>query len=156
MLSSTAKAGSKALKLQKAVKWKRGHQVVIAPTDYRWQEAEVGTIAKVKDKGKRIILKEPLTHSHFAGKYKGVKMYGEVGLLTRHIKIQGNNAVDDPDGFGCHTMIRKGTLSSLDTPFPSPLSLSFFPFFLPFPSPLSSSLSFSPFFFPFLLPFPSF
>jgi len=53
-------------------------------------------------------LKEPLTHSHFAGKYKGVKMYGEVGLLTRHIKIQGNNAVDDPDGFGCHTMIRKG------------------------------------------------
>src|SRR5690606_29188484 len=86
--------------------WEVGDEVVLASTDFDPRQAETRYIAAIR--GDRITLDEPLEYMHFGEVTFGVDQRGEVGLLTRNIKIQAS-----PDAaesyFGGHIMAMPGS-----------------------------------------------
>src|SRR5690606_19248453 len=71
-----------------------------ASTDYDPRQAEVRTITAIR--GNRITLDEPLEYMHFGKITFDVDERGEVGLLTRNIKIQASDDAEEPI-FGGHS-----------------------------------------------------
>ena len=102
---STAKAGSATIEVLNAAGWRKGDVIVLASTDYDPRQAEERTIAAVS--GNALTLDKPLEYMHFGKITYGVDERGEVGLLTRNIKIQ---ASDDAEKtyFGGHIMAMAG------------------------------------------------
>ncbi len=100
-LSKTAEAGSNSIEVLSAAQWKVGDEIVLASTDYDARQAERRTIAAIS--GNKITLDNPLAFMHFGAITFDVDERGEVGLLTRNIKIQAS-----PDAaqtfFGGHIM----------------------------------------------------
>src|SRR5439155_25619794 len=78
----------------------------LASTDYNPRQAEERTITAVN--GNKLALDKPLQYMHFGEVTYGVDERGEVGLLTRNIKIQAS-----PDAektyFGGHIMAMAGS-----------------------------------------------
>ncbi len=70
-----------------AAQWKVGDEIVLASTDYDARQAERRTIAAIS--GNKITLDKKLEFMHFGAITFDVDERGEVGLLTRNIKIQG-------------------------------------------------------------------
>ncbi len=100
-LAETAEAGSNTIKVLNADQWQVGDQIVLASTDYNPRQAESRIITAVN--GNTIILDEPLEYMHFGEITFGVDERGEVGLLTRNIKIQSSE--DSLESyFGGHIM----------------------------------------------------
>src|SRR5262245_55752622 len=87
-LSKTAEAGSTSIEVLNAAQWQVGDEIVLASTDFDPRQAERRTIAAIK--GKTIQLDKPLTYMHFGKITFDVDERGEVGLLTRNIKIQAS------------------------------------------------------------------
>src|SRR5690606_3192056 len=85
-LAKTAEAGSTTIEVLDASGWRVGDEIVLASTDYNPRQAEVRTIAAVS--GDEITLDRPLEYMHFREITFDVDERGEVGLLTRNIKIQ--------------------------------------------------------------------
>ncbi|EGC32284.1 hypothetical protein DICPUDRAFT_98926 [Dictyostelium purpureum] len=99
--------------------WPVGSELVFASTDFDMYQTETNYIEPCKEcKKNQIKLKNPLKYSHWGNITKGIDERGEVGLLTRNIKIQGSlgtSCVNSPlvceffkfDTFGAHIMIQK-------------------------------------------------
>jgi hypothetical protein len=100
-LSATAEAGATRIEVLDASQWQAGDQIVLASTDFDPRQAEVRTIAAVS--GNTITLTEPLEYMHFGKITFDVDERGEVGLLTRNIKIQSSEDSLESH-FGGHIM----------------------------------------------------
>ena len=100
-LASTAKAGSTSIQVLNAAGWRVGDEIVLASTDYDPRQAERRTISAIS--GNKITLDKKLDYMHFGKITFGVDERGEVGLLTRNIKIQAS-ADAEKTYFGGHIM----------------------------------------------------
>ena len=100
-LAATAAAGSTRIEVLDASGWRAGDQIVLASTDFNPRQAEQRTITAVN--GNALTLDRALEYMHFGQITFGVDERGEVGLLTRNIRIQ---ASDDAETsyFGGHIM----------------------------------------------------
>src|SRR5687767_15060518 len=87
-LSNTAKAGSTSIEVLDASGWRVGDEIVLASTDFDPRQAERRTIAAIS--GNKITLDGKLDYMHFGEITFGVDERGEVGLLTRNVKIQAS------------------------------------------------------------------
>jgi cell migration-inducing and hyaluronan-binding protein len=105
-LSRTAKAGAGKIDVLNASGWRKGDEIVLASTDYDPAQAERRTVAGIS--GNSITLDKPLKYMHFGEITFGVDERGEVGMLTRNIRIQ---ASDDAEKtyFGGHIMAMAGS-----------------------------------------------
>ena len=120
MLDATAEAGSTTLELESAPDWRVGDQIVITTTSESRDENEVRTVKAIN--GSSVTLDAPLEYRHFGERMSfdngksgaealswDVDTRGEVALLSRNIKIQGDDASPNPnfqnEGFGAHLMV---------------------------------------------------
>jgi cell migration-inducing and hyaluronan-binding protein len=87
-LASTAAAGSTSIQVLNAAGWRVGDEIVLASTDFDPRQAERRTISAIS--GNNITLDKPLAYMHFGKITFDVDERGEVGLLTRNIKIQAS------------------------------------------------------------------
>ena len=100
-LSTTANAGATSIQVLDATGWRVGDEIVLASTDYDPRQAERRTIAAIS--GNTITLDKKLDYMHFGKITFDVDERGEVGLLTRNIKIQAS-ADAEQTFFGGHIM----------------------------------------------------
>src|SRR5215203_3188316 len=100
-LSATANAGATSIQVLDAKGWKVGDEIVLASTDFDPRQAERRTIAAIR--GNTITLDKKLDYMHFGKITFDVDERGEVGLLTRNIKIQAS-ADAEQSFFGGHVM----------------------------------------------------
>ncbi|MEO8464999.1 MAG: G8 domain-containing protein [Gammaproteobacteria bacterium] len=87
-LSSTAKAGSTSIEVLNGAGWRVGDEIVLASTDYDPRQAERRIISAIR--GNKITLDKKLDYMHFGKITFDVDERGEVGLLTRNIKVQAS------------------------------------------------------------------
>src|SRR5687767_8472718 len=87
-LGNTAKAGSTSIEVLDAAGWRVGDEIVLASTDFDPRQAERRTISAIS--GNKITLDKKLEYMHFGKITFDVDERGEVGLLTRNIKIQAS------------------------------------------------------------------
>jgi hypothetical protein len=100
-LSKTAEAGSNSIEVLNAAGWRVGDEIVLASTDFDPRQAERRTIAAVR--GNVITLDKKLDYMHFGKITFDVDERGEVGLLTRNIRIEAS-ADAEQSFFGGHVM----------------------------------------------------
>jgi cell migration-inducing and hyaluronan-binding protein len=100
-LAATANAGATSIQVLDAKGWKVGDEIILASTDYDPRQAERRTIAAMR--GNTITLDKKLDYMHFGKVTFGVDERGEVGLLTRNIKIQASEDAEQ-SYFGGHIM----------------------------------------------------
>ena len=87
-LAATAEKGSSSIEVLDASQWQAGDEIVLASTDYNPRQAERRTITAVSRNS--LTLNEPLQYMHFGQITFEVDERGEVGLLTRNIKVQAS------------------------------------------------------------------
>ena len=87
-LAQTAAAGSTSIQVLDASGWRAGDEIVLASTDFDPRQAERRTISAIK--GNTITLDRRLDYMHFGRITFDVDQRGEVGLLTRNIKLQAS------------------------------------------------------------------
>src|SRR5215207_3528757 len=100
-LSRTAEAGSSSIEVLSAAGWRVGDEIVLASTDFDPRQAERRTIAAIR--ANTITLDRKLDYMHFGKITFDVDQRGEVGLLTRNIKIQAS-ADAEQSFLGGHVM----------------------------------------------------
>jgi hypothetical protein len=100
-LARTAEAGTATIEVLDASQWMAGDEIVLASTDYDPRQAERRTIAAIS--GNNITLNAPLDYMHFGRITFEVDERGEVGLLTRNIKVQASEDAAE-SFFGGHIM----------------------------------------------------
>src|SRR5690606_9129471 len=100
-LSGTAEKGATRIQVLDASGWRVGDEIVLASTDYNPRQAEVRTITAIQ--GNNLTLDKPLDYMHFGKITFGVDERGEVGLLSRNIKIQASEDAEETF-FGGHIM----------------------------------------------------
>ena len=105
-LAETAEAGSNRIDVLDASGWRVGDEIVLASTDFNPRQAERRYITRIRRN--RITLDEPLEYMHFGEITYDVDERGEVGLLTRNIKLQGSASAEDTY-FGGHMMAMDGS-----------------------------------------------
>jgi len=105
-LSKTAQAGSTQIEVLNANQWRKGDEIVLASTDFDPRQAEKRTITAID--GNALTLDRPLEFMHFGEITFGVDQRGEVGLLTRNIKIQASEDAEQTY-FGGHIMAMAGS-----------------------------------------------
>src|SRR5580692_10386577 len=105
-LAKTAEAGSTSIEVLSAADWKAGEEIVLASTDFDPRQAERRTIAAIS--GNKITLDKKLDYMHFGKISFDVDERGEVGLLTRNIKLQAS-ADAEQSFYGGHVMAMVGS-----------------------------------------------
>ena len=100
-LVATAEKGNSTIEVLNADQWKVGDEIVLASTDFDPRQAETRRIAAIR--GNTITLDQPLEYMHFGEITFGVDERGEVGLLTRNIKVQASEDAKE-SYFGGHIM----------------------------------------------------
>ncbi|MCL6251551.1 G8 domain-containing protein [Altererythrobacter sp. KTW20L] len=105
-LAATAEAGATRIEVLDASGWRVGDEIVLASTDFDPRQAEKRTITAVS--GNAITLDRPLEYMHFGEITFEVDQRGEVGLLTRNIRIQASEDADETY-FGGHIMAMPGS-----------------------------------------------
>ncbi|KAA0710211.1 Fibrocystin-L Polycystic kidney and hepatic disease 1-like protein 1 [Triplophysa tibetana] len=94
-LARTVQAGNNTLSLEEAVDWKVGDKILLSTTSYDPWQTEICTISAISDYGRTLILNQPVTYTHIGQRYsvpgssKSYQLGGNVGLLSRNIKIIG-------------------------------------------------------------------
>ncbi|XP_073714529.1 fibrocystin-L [Misgurnus anguillicaudatus] len=94
-LANTVQAGNNTLSLEETVDWKVGDQILLSTTSYDPWQTEIRTISTVSDDGRTLILDWPVSYTHIGqrhnvpGSSRSYQLAGNVGLLTRNIKIIG-------------------------------------------------------------------
>jgi cell migration-inducing and hyaluronan-binding protein len=101
-LSKTAEAGSNSIEVLNAAGWRVGDEIVLASTDFDPRQAERRTISAIR--GNVITLDRKLDYMHFGKITFDVDERGEVGMLTRNIRIQASADAEQPPYFGGHVM----------------------------------------------------
>jgi G8 domain len=105
-LARTAEAGSNSIEVLNAAGWRVGDEIVLASTDFDPRQAERRTISAVR--GNTITLDKKLDYMHFGKITFDVDERGEVGLLTRNIRLQAS--ADAEQSFkGGHVMAMSGS-----------------------------------------------
>jgi cell migration-inducing and hyaluronan-binding protein len=105
-LAETAEAGATEIEVLDASGWEVGDQIVLASTDFNPRQAETRFITAIS--GDEITLNRPLEYMHFGEITFGVDERGEVGLLTRNIKV--NASADAEESYkGGHIMAMPGS-----------------------------------------------
>jgi len=110
-LSSTANAGATSIQVVNAAGWRVGDEIVLASTDFDPRQAERRNIAAISSNtsgGNTIRLDRKLDYMHFGKITFGVDERGEVGLLTRNIKLQAS-ADAEQSFYGGHVMAMAGS-----------------------------------------------
>lgn len=108
-LGATAPAGSTQLQMERAVDWRPGDRIVLSSTDLSPDQAEEVLVYSVS--GNMVTLQSGLRFSHwgvtetFAG--KPLDERAEVGLLTRNVVVQGDEA-SLTSQFGGHLIVSRG------------------------------------------------
>ena len=108
-LAATAPRGTKVLELVDPVTWVAGDEVVISSTSFELHETEKRTIASIA--GNKITLTKKLLFDHLSTEAtlpdgQTFKLQGEVGLLTRNVKIVGNDYEEIIDEqFGARVLV---------------------------------------------------
>src|ERR1700722_20288052 len=110
-LSSTANAGATSIQVLNAAGWRVGDEIVLASTDYDPRQAERRNIAAIS--GNTITLDKKLDYMHFGKITFDVDERGEVGLLTRNIKLQAS-ADAEQSFYGGHVMAMAGSKMFVD------------------------------------------
>src|SRR6187399_790394 len=110
-LDGTARAGSTSIKVLDASEWRTGDEIVLASTDYNPRQAERRTVTAVN--GNTISFAQPLEYMHFGEITFGVDERGEVGMLTRNIKVQASDDASE-SYFGGHIMAMAGSTVHAD------------------------------------------
>src|SRR5690242_3235705 len=105
-LSSTANAGATSIQVLNAAGWRAGDEIVLASTDFDPRQAERRNIAAIR--GNTITLDKKLDYMHFGKITSDVDERGEVGLLTRNIKLQAS-ADAEQSFYGGHVMAMAGS-----------------------------------------------
>jgi cell migration-inducing and hyaluronan-binding protein len=105
-LAETARAGGTRIEVLDASGWRVGDEIVLASTDFNPRQAERRHISRIR--GNVITLDQPLEYMHFGEVTFGVDERGEVGLLTRNIKVQAS-ADAEASYFGGHIMAMAGS-----------------------------------------------
>ena len=105
-LAETAEAGSTRINVLDASEWRVGDEIVLASTDFNPRQAETRHITRIRRN--RITLDEPLEYMHFGEITYGVDERGEVGMLTRNIKVQASADAEE-SYFGGHIMAMAGS-----------------------------------------------
>ncbi len=105
-LAETAEAGSTSIAVLDASGWRVGDEIVLASTDFNPRQAETRRIAGVS--GNTLTLDAPLEYMHFGQVTYDVDERGEVGLLTRNIKVQASPDAEETY-FGGHIMAMDGS-----------------------------------------------
>ena len=100
-LANTANAGSTSIQVLNAAGWRVGDEIVLASTDFDPRQAERRTISAIS--GNTITLDKKLDYMHFGKITFDVDERGEVGMLTRNIKLQAS-ADAEQSFFGGHVM----------------------------------------------------
>ncbi len=100
-LGATAAAGSTVIEVLDASGWSEGDDIVLASTDFNPRQAEKRTIIGID--GNVITLDRQLEYMHFGAITFGVDQRGEVGLLTRNIRVQASEDAGE-SYFGGHIM----------------------------------------------------
>jgi hypothetical protein len=100
-LAKTANAGATSIEVLDASGWRAGDEIVLASTDYDPRQAEKRKVTAIS--GNTITLDKPLEYMHFGKITFDVDQRGEVGLLTRNIKIQASEDASQ-SFFGGHIM----------------------------------------------------
>jgi hypothetical protein len=100
-LARTAEAGSNSIEVLNAAGWRVGDEIVLASTDFNPRQAERRTISAIR--GNTITLDNKLEYMHFGKITFDVDERGEVGLLTRNIKLQAS-ADAEQSFYGGHVM----------------------------------------------------
>ncbi len=116
-LAKNSQAGSNQLTLEMNPEWKVGDRIVIASTDYNFEQAEERTITAIN--GAVIELDTPLDYLHWgelqkiAG--KTIDTRAEVAVLSRKVRIE---SIDDiyaqSQGYGGHIMAMPNSSLKLD------------------------------------------
>jgi len=110
-LAATAEAGSTRIDVLDGSEWRVGDVIVLASTDYNPRQAEQRQIKAIR--GNRITLDKPLEYMHFGKITFGVDERGEVGMLTRNIKVQAS-ADSEQSYFGGHIMAMAGSKMNVE------------------------------------------
>src|SRR5690606_20349744 len=105
-LARTAEAGSNQIEVLDGSGWRAGDEIVLASTDFDSRQAETRRIASIS--GNRLTLDQPLEYMHFGEITFGVDQRGEVGLLTRNIRIQASEDAEQTY-FGGRIMAMAGS-----------------------------------------------
>jgi cell migration-inducing and hyaluronan-binding protein len=100
-LAATANAGATSIRVLDAAGWRVGDEIVLASTDYDPRQAERRKIAAIN--GNTITLDQKLDYMHFGKITFDVDERGEVGMLTRNIRIQASEDAEQ-SFFGGHIM----------------------------------------------------
>ncbi len=100
-LSNTAAAGATSIQVLDAKGWRVGDEIVLASTDFDPRQAERRTISAIS--GNSITLDKKLDYMHFGKITFDVDERGEVGMLSRNIKLQAS-ADAEQSFFGGHVM----------------------------------------------------
>ena len=112
-LASTAIAGDLTLELSEPVTWDIGSEVVISSTSYEILETERRTITDIS--GTTITLDSALMFNHISQTStledgSIINTSGEVGLLTKNVRIVGNDYEDIADEqFGARVLVGEFT-----------------------------------------------
>lgn len=114
-LNETALAGSNQLVLEKEVDWQIGQRIAIASTDYNPKQAEEVEITAVS--GTVITFTPALQYTHW-GQMQNyantpVDERAEVGLLSRNIVVQGDEATVN-NWFGANTAIMRDSVARIE------------------------------------------
>ncbi len=115
-LSGTANAGATSIQVLNAAGWRVGDEIVLASTDYDPRQAERRNIAAIHANasgGNTITLDKELDYMHFGKITFDVDERGEVGLLTRNIKLQAS-ADAEQSFYGGHVMAMAGSKMFVD------------------------------------------
>jgi cell migration-inducing and hyaluronan-binding protein len=105
-LAKTAPARTAEIEVLNASGWRPGDEIVLASTDFNPRQAERRIVTAVR--GNALTLDKPLQYMHFGAITFGVDERGEVGLLSRNIRIQASEDAER-SYFGGHIMAMAGT-----------------------------------------------
>ena len=113
-LGVSAAAGATSLTLSEAVDWAVGDKILVTSSRASWNEAEALEITSVSADSKTVSFVTPLAFPHNGnqltktrasdGKSWTADLRAEVGLLSRNVKIQGDEA-SKVAGYGGHIMV---------------------------------------------------
>jgi cell migration-inducing and hyaluronan-binding protein len=89
-------AGASTIYVEKNLDWVAGDQIALAPTNLKYKESDYAIITSYDSETGTVQLDRTLTYGHWGkdtstADYYGVDMRGEVALLSRNIKIQGED-----------------------------------------------------------------
>ncbi|MCL6250562.1 G8 domain-containing protein [Altererythrobacter sp. KTW20L] len=111
-LARTVEVGSTRIEVLDASDWRVGDAIVLASTDFNPRQAEKRQIVAVS--GNTLTLDQPLDYMHFGEITFGVDQRGEVGLLSRNIRVQASEDSEETY-FGGHIMAMAGSKMYIDS-----------------------------------------